>query len=87
MADWSRNLIPPPLFRCTPSERFFVSSCHLNQLEAETFGWTWRNVFTARALAMAHIENMIDSDNPAYVANPTKLHRWMRCTVGAKEVA
>ena len=67
MSDWSRYLIPPPPPPLPNKRKVFVSYCHLNQLEAETFVWTWRNVFTARALGMAFTQEMIDSDNPAYV--------------------
>jgi len=65
MSDWQSYLIPP-----TPvpvKRKIFISYCHLDQHEAEMFVSAWRNVFTTRALGMAFSNEMINSDNPAYV--------------------
>jgi hypothetical protein len=65
MSDWSRYIVPPPL---PPIKRkVFISYCHSDQQEAEWFVWNWRNVFTHRALGMSFTNDIINSDNPAYV--------------------
>jgi len=67
MSDWARYLsalVPPSL---PVRRKVFISYCHLNQREAELFVARWQNVFTARALGMAFSQEMINSDNPAYV--------------------
>jgi len=67
MSDWARFIIPPPPPPAPVKRRVFISYCHLNQGEAENFVWTWRNVFTHRALGMSFTDDIINSNNPAYV--------------------
>lgn len=65
MSDWLRYLPPPPP-PAPVKRRVFISYCHLNQNEAELFVWTWRNIFSARALGMAFSDDIVNSNNPAY---------------------
>lgn len=69
MSDWARylgSLAPPP--PPPPVKRkVFISYSHRDQAEAEQFVWDWRNVFTHRALGMRFTDDIINSDNSAYV--------------------
>src|SRR5213593_4687243 len=69
MSDWQRLrfLIPSPPAPVFVKRKVFISYCHLNQREAGSFVSTWRNVFTPRALGMAFSDDIINSNNPAYV--------------------
>ena len=69
MSDWARFLspLPPPPPPMPVKRKVFISYCHLDQAEAEAFVWTWRNVFTHRALGMSFTDDIINSTNPAYV--------------------
>jgi hypothetical protein len=62
MSNWQNYLTPPPLRR-----RVFISYCHLNQAESERFVERWSNVFSACALGMRFTDDIVNSDNPAYV--------------------
>ena len=66
MSHW-QNLMQPPSAPTPVKRKVFISYCHLDQEEAETFVAKWRNVFTARALGMAFDNAMINSNNPVYV--------------------
>ena len=68
MSGWQNLLTPLPLTPPPVKRRVFVSYSHRNQQrEAENFVFKWWNVFTPRALGMAFDNNLINSDNPAYV--------------------
>src|SRR5208282_2752427 len=66
MSDWARYIVPPP--PPPPVKRkVFICYSHRDQVEAEQFVWDWRNVFTHRALGMRFTNEMVNSDNAAYV--------------------
>jgi len=67
MSDWSRYIIPPPSPPAPIKRKVFISYCHSDQKEAEWFVWNWRNVFTHRALGMSFTNDIVNSDNAAYV--------------------
>jgi hypothetical protein len=69
MSDWARylNSLSPPQPPPPVKRKVFISYSHRDQAEAETFVWTWRNVFTHRALGMRFTDDIINSDNAAYV--------------------
>jgi len=70
MSDWARylsSLAPPPPPPAPIKRKVFISYCHSDQQEAEWFVWNWRNVFTHRALGMSFTNDIVNSDNAAYV--------------------
>ncbi len=70
MSDWARyltSLAPPPPPPPPVKRKVFISYSHRDQAEAEQFVFNWQNVFTHRALGMRFTDDIINSDNSAYV--------------------
>ena len=67
MSNW--GISPPPRFipQAPVKRKVFISYCHLNQLEANTFAERWKNVFIPRALGTTFSDDIINSTNPEYV--------------------
>jgi hypothetical protein len=66
MSSW--GIISPPQIPQPPVKRkVFISYCHLNQFEANTFVETWKNVLIPRALGTTFSDDIINSTNPEYV--------------------
>lgn len=69
MSDWARYLssLAPPPPPAPVKRKVFISYSHRDQAEAEQFVWDWRNVFTHRALGMRFTDDIINSNDAAYI--------------------
>lgn len=67
MSTWGISSPPRFIPQAPVKRKVFISYCHLNQLEANTFVEQWKNVFIPRALGTTFSDDIINSTNSEYV--------------------